>query len=133
MKVPLGIFTLGILALALAVCGFSSKFSIEVSQAGDVPSFQLTQRGSLHADDEVEINTFLVVRKNASDQWDYENPMWRFKVEAGRARPLSRVTYGTVPSGFEETTRASNLVVGTSYLVLGLSPGSGGSAEFVSR
>lgn len=75
----------------------------------------------------------LVVRLNASDEWDYKHPMWAFKVGPGSAKPLSRVMYGAVPSGFAETTKASTLVGGVRYLVVGLSPGSGGSAEFVYR
>jgi hypothetical protein len=54
--------------LVLALCGFSSTFTIEVSQAGGVPSFDLTKRGPLHVDNNVEINTMLVARLNASGE-----------------------------------------------------------------
>lgn len=121
-------------ALILALCGLSSGFSIKVSQIdGSAPSFKLGRIGLLHAGNEVEINTFLVVSKNVSGQWDYKNPMWAFKVDPGSSKPLAHVMYGSLPNGFEETAKASSLVSGTRYLVVGLSPGSSGSAEFVDR
>lgn len=132
MKVAPKIFFLSILALAL--CGFSSKFSIKVSQVdGSAPSFDLRKKDFLHASSGVEINTFLVVKKNASGEWDYKDPIWAFKVEPGSAKPLSIVMYGSLPNGFSETAKASNLVGGTRYLVVGLGPGSSGSVEFVDK
>ena len=81
----------------------------------------------------MEINTFLVIRKNGSGQWDYKRPVWAFHLPPGSAKPLSTVVYGQVPAGFTEAAKAIALDHGVDYLVVGLSPGSGGSAEFVAQ
>lgn len=132
MKAASRIFFL--FAAALALCGFSSKFNIKVIQQDhNVPSFELSKNTMLRMSDGVEINTFLVVQKNKSGQWDYRNPAWSFALVPGSAKILSTVTYGQVPDGFTEKAKASGLISGAHYLAVGLSPGSGGSAEFVAQ
>jgi len=117
-----------------ALCGFSSKFDIKVlQQVHESPSFELSKSGLLHSDDGVEVNTLLVVQRDKSGRWDYKSPVWAFELTPGSAKPLSKVTYGKAPDGFTEKTKAMGLVRGVHYLVVGLSPGSGGSAEFVAQ
>lgn len=117
-----------------ALCGFSSKFNIKVLQQGhDAPSFELRKIGLLRSECGVEINTFLVVQRDKSGQWDYKSPVWSFELAPGSAKPLSKVTYGKAPEGFTEKAKALELVRGIHYLAVGLSPGSGGSAEFIAQ
>jgi hypothetical protein len=123
-----------LLAIIFALCGFSSRFDIKVVQQGhDLPSFELSKASSIHDGGGIQVNTFLVVQRNGSEQWDYKNPVWAFELAPGSTKPLSKIIYGQVPAGFNETTKALELIHGTHYLVVGLSPGSSGSAEFVAE
>lgn len=116
------------------LCGFSSKFNIKVLQQDhNLPLFELSKTSFFQTSGNVEINTFLVVRKNGSGEWDYKSPMWAFDIVPGSAKPLSTIAYGQVPPGFTEKTKAIALADGVHYLAVGLSPGSGGSAEFVAQ
>jgi len=131
MKLLFKIFFVALLAFSL--CGLSSRFGIKVLQQNSATlCFKFGDTGPSKSSG-VKINTFLVVKKGDSGQWDYKSPVWAFELTPGSAKPLSRVTYGQVPAGFAETTKASPLTEGTHYLAVGLSPGSGGSAEFVAH
>lgn len=124
------LISLGVLLLALVICGMSSRYTIKVVQkSASSISFQLDGSGQSNA----EVNTFLVVKRDDSDHWDYKNPAWAFELSPGSSKPLSHITYGQAPAGFVETTKAAPLVHGTHYLAVGLAPGSGGSVEFVAQ
>lgn len=123
-----------LLIIIFTLCGFSSRFDIKVVQLGhDLPSFELSKASSIHDGGGIQVNTFLVVQRNGSEQWDYKSPIWAFELTPGSTKPLSKVIYGQVPAGFKETAKALELIPGTHYLVVGLSPGSSGSAEFVTE
>lgn len=118
------------LLLALTLCGLSSRYTIKVEQQGALPtSFQFERSGLSKGG--VEVNTFLVVKRSSSGQWDYKKPAWEFGLSPGSAISLSHVTYGQVPAGFKEAKEAMPLERGAHYLAVGLAPGSGGSVEFV--
>ena len=120
--------------LAFLLCGLSSRFGIKVvrQEHGQV-SFELSKFHVIGGANDVDVNSFLVAEKNETGQWDYKNPMWAFELSPGSSKPLSKITYGQAPMGFTETTKAKPLIRGVHYLAVGLSPGSGGSAEFVAR
>lgn len=122
------------LFIILSLCGLSSRFTIKVSQLqGHVPNFQIMGSHFGTIGGNVEINSFLVVKKDAVGQWDYKHPVWTFRLPPGSGKELSKFTYGEVPSGFVETTRAMKLTAVTSYLVLGFGMGSDGSAQFTAK
>lgn len=116
------------------LCGFSSRFGIKVAQQDhELLSFELSKSSLIGASKNVEINSFLVAEKNEAGQWDYKKPMWAFDLSPGSSTPLSKITYGQVPAGFTETTKAKALMHGVHYMAVGLSPGAGGSVEFVAQ
>lgn len=127
------LISLGLVLLALALCGLSSRYTIKAVQRDtSLISFQFEPSHPSKADG-VEVNTFLVVKHDDSGQWDYKHPMWAFGLSPGSAKLLSTILYGQVPAGFTETTKAKALTHGAHYLAVGLSPGSGGSIEFVAQ
>jgi hypothetical protein len=132
MKTALKFF---LLCLAVgALCGFSSRFGIRVSQKDhNAPAFELSSTNLLRGNSDIEINTFLVVQLDKTGKWDYEHPLWAFRLPPGSGKSLSKITYGRVPMGFSETTKASKLIAGVSYLAVGFGQGSDGSAEFTAE
>jgi len=123
------VISIGTLLLALGLCGLSTRYAIKVVKQGSTTtSFQFEPSGG--SDATVKANTFLVVKRDASGQWNYKNPMWEIQLSPGRSKPISQIEYGRVPDGFKETTKAIPLDKSTHYLAVGLTPGSGGSIEF---
>lgn|ERR1700723_739540 len=132
MKVASKILALCVIIVTL--CGLSGKFEIKVLQQGhNSPLFEFGSRNLLSSREGVEINNFVVVTRNQSGNWDYASPVWAFGLAPGSSKPLSEVVYAHVPDGFNETTKASELVPGVHYMAVGLSPGMGGSAEFIAN
>ena len=127
------LMSLALFLLAFNLCGMSSRYTIKVVHDGaSLISFHFKGSGAPKAGG-VEVNTFLVVKRDDSGHWDYKNPMWAFELSPGNAKPLSNVTYGEVPVGFAETTKAKPLERDVHYLAVGLTPGSGGSVEFTAQ
>jgi hypothetical protein len=120
--------------VVFALCGFSSRFDIKVSQQDhDAPSFELSRTNLIHASNNVEINTFIVVGQDEAGRWDYKHPQWAFGLPPGSGKSLSKISYGQVPPGCSETTKASKLIAGVSYLAVGLGLGADGSAKFTTE
>jgi hypothetical protein len=114
--------------------GFSSIFNIKVVRIDHgSPSFKMSQFKIFGNRNEVELNSFLVVKRNTSGEWDLKKPMWAFDLSPGSAKPLSKIVYAQVPSGFKEVAKAKVLIHGVSYLAVGFAPGSSGSTEFVAQ
>ena len=86
-----------------------------------------------HASNDIEINTFLIVEQDEAGEWDYKHPQWAFELPPGSGKSLSKITYGQVPAGFAETTKASKLIAGVSYLAVGFGLGSDGSTQFTAQ
>jgi len=126
MKVFLRVVGL-LLIFPLMLFGMSSKYGITVIGEGPSSISFLLGEGKKGA----EVNTFLVVKRNDVGQWDYKHPVWSFELSPGSSMSLKRVTYGDVPFGYSETTKAAALESGTQYLAVSTAPGSGGSVEFV--
>jgi hypothetical protein len=125
------VFLIGVAMCALALCGLSSKYTIQVTQSETSSiSFKLTPYGR---SGEVDLNNFLVVKRDNFGKWDYRNPLWAFELPPGSSKPISKIIYGKVPLGFTETVKAKALAQGVHYLAVGLSPGAGGSIEFIAQ
>jgi len=76
-----------------------------------------------------ELNSFSVFEYSSGD-WDYKHPVWAFDRPKGSYLKVSRVPYGSVPEGFNESTKAQPLVLEKKYLAVAFGAGSSGSAEF---
>jgi hypothetical protein len=127
------LLSLGLVLSSLVLCGLSSKYAIKVVQEEKSPisfEFEWPTRSKVEV---VEVNNFFVAEKNDSGKWGYQNPMWAFHLVPGSAKPLSKIIYGQVPTGFTETAKAKPLIHGVHYIAVGLSPGSGGSVEFIAQ
>jgi hypothetical protein len=123
---------LALCGITAILCGLSGRFEIKVLQeAHSPPLFVFGSQRHPPSRGGVEINSFLVVKKNQTGKWDYESPVWAFGLAPGSSSRLSKVEYAHVPDGFNEATKATELVRGVSYLAVGLSPGLSGSEEFI--
>jgi hypothetical protein len=123
---------IGSFPLALALCGMTSRYVIRVVQEGSSISFEF-ERNVLSLDGAVEVNSFFVASRGELGKWDYKHPLWAFALAPGAAKHVSRITYGRVPVGFKETTKAMPLAQGAHYLMVATTAGSGGSVEFVAH
>jgi hypothetical protein len=127
------LISFGLLFFALTLCGLSSRYTIKaVREGGGLVLFQFERSDPSKANG-VEVNTFLVVERDDSGQWDYKHPMWALDLSPGSAKLLYTITYGQVPAGFTEAAKPRALIHGVHYLAVGLSPGSGGAIEFVAQ
>ena len=113
----------------LTLFGMSFKYDITVvNESSSSTSFVLAK-----GKEGAAVNTFLVVKRDDAGRWDYKHPAWSFELPPGSSNSLKKVTYGHVPDGYSETTKAETLKQGEQYLVVGTAPGSGGSVEFVAH
>ncbi len=69
----------------------------------------------------------IVVCNKIGGKVDHSNPIWRITSDGIKT---AKVTYGKIPKGFTEETKAQILVPQNTYYILALAWGSGGFTEF---
>ena len=113
-------------AFALGGCRKAHKVSVIQTQ-GMAPKFILyTSSGS--KDLGIEINQFAVLHR--SDTKKLYDQIWAIKTKSEIPIMVKEITYGVVPSGFEERVPARPLIAGEVYEILSSMPGNIGGGSF---
>jgi len=114
----------------LTISGVSCRggFLINVSQKPGIPPTMHFQTLGLFGENAAEIRQLSVGR--VITEGKPVELVWVVQSRSGKPERFAKITYGFVPTGFEETVPAKPLVTGAAYDILGAGPGSVGGTRF---